>query len=78
MKQELQKIYDAKNVEERLYQFWLDKKYFHAEVNTDRQPYTIVIPPPNVTDILHMGHAFNNTIQDMIIRFQRMREKEAL
>jgi len=78
MKQELQKIYDAKNVEERLYQFWLEKKYFHAEVNTDRQPYTIVIPPPNVTDILHMGHAFNNTIQDMIIRFQRMREKETL
>ncbi|MCH7681271.1 hypothetical protein IID10_18230, partial [candidate division KSB1 bacterium] len=46
MKQELQKIYDAKSVEDRLYQFWLDKKYFHAEVNTDRQPYTIVIPPP--------------------------------
>ena len=46
MKQELQKIYDAKNVEERLYQFWLDKKYFHAEVNTDRQPYTIVITIP--------------------------------
>ncbi|TDI83818.1 MAG: valine--tRNA ligase, partial [Caldithrix sp.] len=78
MKQELQKIYDAKSVEDRLYQFWLDKKYFHAEVNTDRQPYTIVIPPPNVTDILHMGHAFNSTIQDMIVRFERMREKETL
>ncbi len=78
MQQELQKIYDAKSVEDRLYQFWLDRNYFHAEANTDRQPYTIVIPPPNVTDILHMGHAFNNTIQDIIIRFQRMRDKEAL
>lgn len=78
MQQELPKVYDAKNVEDRLYQFWLKKNYFHARVSTDRQPYTIVIPPPNVTDILHMGHAFNNTIQDIVIRFQRMQDKEVL
>lgn len=78
MQREIPKIYDAKGVEDRLYQFWLDKKYFHAEINHEKQPYTIVIPPPNVTDVLHMGHAYNNTIQDIIIRFQRMSGKEAL
>ncbi|MFQ5675440.1 MAG: class I tRNA ligase family protein, partial [bacterium] len=78
MQQDLPKIYDANDVEDRLYQFWLDRGYFHAKINSETQPYTIVIPPPNVTDILHMGHAFNNTIQDIIIRFQRMNDKEAL
>ena len=78
MQQEIPKTYDAKQVEDRLYQFWLDKKYFHAQANSERQPYTIVIPPPNVTDVLHMGHAYNNTIQDIIIRYHRMQEKEAL
>jgi len=78
MPQEIPKIYDAKNVEDRLYQLWLDRDYFHAAISHEKQPYTIVIPPPNVTDVLHMGHAYNNTIQDIIIRFQRMRGKVAL
>ncbi|MFQ5769044.1 MAG: valine--tRNA ligase [bacterium] len=78
MEQEIAKVYDPQQVEERLYQFWLEKEYFHAEVNPERQPYTIVIPPPNVTDILHMGHAYNNTFQDIVIRYQRMQDKEAL
>jgi valyl-tRNA synthetase len=78
VQQDIPKIYDARQVEDRLYQHWLDKKYFHAKANSERQPYTIVIPPPNVTDVLHMGHAYNNTIQDIIIRYHRMQEKEAL
>ncbi|RMF56781.1 MAG: valine--tRNA ligase [Calditrichaeota bacterium] len=78
MQQEIPKVYAPKDVEERLYQMWLDRGFFHAEVNAERQPYTIVIPPPNVTDVLHMGHAYNNTIQDILIRFQRMQDKEAL
>jgi len=72
----LEKIYDPKEVEDQLYKFWLDKKYFHAAVNPDKKPYTIVIPPPNVTDRLHIGHAFNNTHQDILIRFQKMRGLE--
>lgn len=78
MHQEIPKVYDPTDVEDRIYKLWLKKNTFHAEVNPERQPYTIVIPPPNVTDILHMGHAYNNTFQDIIIRFQRMQEKEAL
>lgn len=78
MRQELPKIYDPKKVEEPIYQRWIDKGYFHAQVNAERHSYTIVIPPPNVTDILHMGHAYNNTIQDILIRFRRMQDKEAL
>jgi len=78
MQLELPKIYDPKLVEGRIYQEWINKGYFKASVNTERQPYTIVIPPPNVTDVLHMGHAYNNTIQDILIRFQRMQQKEAL
>lgn len=78
MEQEIPKVYEPRDVENRLYQFWLEKNYFHANVNPEKKPYTIVIPPPNVTDILHMGHAYNNTFQDIIIRFQRMQEKEAL
>lgn len=75
---ELPKTYDPKQVEDRIYGFWLEKNYFHAEPNPDKTPYTIVIPPPNVTDRLHMGHAYNNTIQDMIIRFKKMRGFETL
>ena len=78
MQQALPKIYDSKSVEDRIYQTWLERKYFNATVSAERQPYTIVIPPPNVTDVLHMGHAYNNTIQDILIRFRRMQEKEAL
>ncbi len=78
MQQDLPKVYDSQNVEERIYQTWLEKKYFKASVNAERQPYTIVIPPPNVTDVLHMGHAYNNTIQDILIRFRRMQGRESL
>ena len=78
MQSEIPKIYDPKKVEDRLYQFWLEKNYFHAEVDPKKEPYTIVIPPPNVTDILHMGHAYNNTLQDILIRFHRMKGFEAL
>ena len=78
MQKEISKIYDPKVVEEKLYQHWLDKKYFKAEVNPNKKPYTIVIPPPNVTSILHMGHAFNNTLQDILIRFKRKLGFEAL
>ncbi|HEX9652546.1 MAG TPA: valine--tRNA ligase, partial [bacterium] len=78
MREEIAKTYDPKNVEDRLYGYWLEKRYFHAEVNPEKQPYTIVIPPPNVTDVLHMGHAYNNLFQDILIRFYRMNENEAL
>ena len=69
---ELSKIYDPKQVEDRTYQFWLDGGYFHAEPNPDKKPYTIVIPPPNITGKLHMGHALDETLQDILIRFKRM------
>lgn len=69
----LDKIYNPKEIEDRIYQFWLDKKIFHADVNSSKQPYTIVIPPPNVTSQLHMGHAYNNTLQDILIRFYKAR-----
>ena len=78
MAKELDKIYDPKQVEERIYQDWLDKKYFHAEVNPQKEPFTIVIPPPNITGQLHMGHALDNTIQDIIIRWKRMQGYETL
>jgi valyl-tRNA synthetase len=69
--------YDPRAVEDRLYDQWIGKGYFRGEVRKDRQPYSIVIPPPNVTDILHLGHALNNTIQDIIIRQKRMSGYEA-
>ena len=78
MSKELAKTYDPKGLEDRLYQKWLDKKYFHAEVNPDKKPFTIVIPPPNVTGQLHMGHALDETMQDILIRFKRMQGYEAL
>ena len=78
MSKELAKTYDPKGLEERLYQKWLDKGYFHAEVNRDKKPFTIIMPPPNVTGQLHMGHALDNTIQDTLIRFKRMQGYEAL
>ena len=61
-----------------IYQKWLDNKYFHAEVNREKKPFTIVMPPPNVTGQLHMGHALDNTMQDILIRFKRMQGYEAL
>ncbi|MGL5973301.1 MAG: valine--tRNA ligase [Oscillospiraceae bacterium] len=69
---ELDKIYNPKEVEDRTYKNWLDKGYFRAEVDKNKKPYTIVMPPPNITGKLHMGHALNNTIQDVIIRYKRM------
>ncbi len=78
MKKELEKNYNPSDIEERLYQKWLDKGYFHAKVNPDKKPFTIVMPPPNITGKLHMGHAMDNTLQDILIRFKRMQGFEAL
>ena len=69
---ELEKIYDPKQVEDKVYKNWLENKYFHAEVDSKKTPYTIVIPPPNITGQLHMGHALDNTLQDILIRYKRM------
>ena len=68
----MEKTYDPKGVEDRIYQEWMDKDYFHAVIDHDKKPYTIVIPPPNITGQLHMGHALDNTIQDILIRWKRM------
>ena len=78
MSKELAKTYDPKGLEDRLYEKWLEKKYFHAEVDHSKQPFTIVIPPPNITGQLHMGHALDNTMQDILIRFKRMQGYNAL
>ena len=78
MSKELEKTYNPAGLEDRLYQKWLDKGYFHAKVNPDKKPFTIVMPPPNVTGQLHMGHALDNTMQDILIRFRRMQGYEAL
>jgi valyl-tRNA synthetase len=75
---ELPKVYNAKEVEDKWYKDWEDKKLFSAKANLSKKPFTIVIPPPNVTGILHMGHALNNTIQDILIRYHRMKGDEAL
>ena len=78
MSKELAKTYDPQSIEERLYDKWQEKKYFHAEVNRSKKPFTIVMPPPNITGQLHMGHALDNTMQDILIRFKRMQGFEAL
>ena len=78
MKKELEKTYAPQNIESRLYQKWLDKKYFSAHVNPDKKPFTIVMPPPNITGQLHLGHALDNTMQDILIRYKRMQGYEAL
>ncbi len=78
MAKELAKQYDPKNVEDRIYDFWLKGKYFHAKVENDKKPYTIVIPPPNITGQLHIGHALDNTLQDILIRFRRMQGFDTL
>ncbi|MCR5419547.1 MAG: valine--tRNA ligase [Lachnospiraceae bacterium] len=78
MKKELAKTYDPKGMEERIYKKWIDKNYFHATVDRRKKPFTIVIPPPNITGQLHMGHAFDNTMQDILIRFKRMQGYNAL
>ena len=78
MAKELEKNYNPADIEKRTYDKWLEKKYFHAEVNRDKKPFTIVMPPPNITGQLHMGHALDNTLQDILIRFKRMQGYEAL
>ena len=78
MSRELAKTYDPKGIEDRIYEKWLEKKYFHAEVDHSKTPFTIVIPPPNITGQLHMGHALDNTMQDILIRFKRMQGYNAL
>lgn len=78
MARELAKQYDPKNVEDRIYKMWLDGKYFHAKCEEGKPTYTIVIPPPNITGQLHMGHALDNTLQDILIRFKRMQGFDTL
>ncbi len=78
MQKELAKTYEPRDVEDRIYEFWTEGNYFHATVDTQKKPYTIVIPPPNVTGQLHMGHALDETIQDILIRFRRMQGYSAL
>ncbi len=78
MRKELEKTYDPTQFEERIYKNWLDKKYFHAEVDKTKKPFTIVIPPPNITGQLHIGHAVDCTIQDILIRWRRMQGYNAL
>ena len=75
---ELPKVYDPKQVEKKIYQMWLDGNYFHTERDPAKKPFTIVIPPPNVTGQLHLGHAFDETIQDVLIRYKRMDGYSAL
>ena len=75
---ELAKTYDPKGIEERLYKKWEDNGYFHAEADRSRKPFTIVMPPPNITGQLHMGHALDNTMQDILIRYKRMQGYNAL
>ncbi len=78
MRKELAKTYDPQGIEDRLYKNWEEKKYFHAEVDHSKKPFTIVIPPPNITGQLHMGHALDETMQDILIRFKRMQGYNAL
>lgn len=78
MSRELAKTYDPQEVEDRIYDFWLNGGYFHAEVDPEKKPYTIVIPPPNITGQLHMGHAMDETLQDILIRWRRMQGYSAL
>jgi len=78
MSKELAKTYDPKEIEDRIYADWLEKKYFHAVVDHSKKPFTIVIPPPNITGQLHMGHALDNTMQDILIRYKRMQGYNAL
>ena len=74
----LSKTYDPSEIEDKLYQKWQDHKYFHAEVDPKKKPFTIIMPPPNITGQLHMGHALDNTMQDILIRYKRMQGYSAL
>src|SRR2546427_12784855 len=75
---QLEKTYDPHQVEERWYRFWTERGYFHASVDHLGPPYSIVIPPPNITGSLHLGHALNNTLQDILIRWRRMQGRNTL
>jgi len=75
---ELPKTYDPQTVEDRIYKNWVEKGYFHTQIDENKKPFTIVIPPPNVTGQLHMGHALDETFQDIIIRTKRMQGYAAL
>ena len=78
MSKQLEKTYNPKEIESKLYERWMEKKYFHAEVDRSKKPFTIVMPPPNITGKLHMGHALDNTLQDILIRYKRMQGYNAL
>ena len=78
MSKELAKTYNPKEIEEKLYDRWCENKYFHAEVDRSKKPFTTVMPPPNITGKLHMGHALDNTLQDILIRYKRMEGYNAL
>lgn len=75
---ELAKTYDPKEIEDKIYKKWENNGYFHAKVNPNKRAFCIVMPPPNITGQLHMGHALDNTLQDILIRFKRMQGYEAL
>ena len=74
MSKELAKTYDPKQIEEKLYERWCENKYFHAEVDRSKKPFTTVMPPPNITGKLHMGHALDNTLQDILIRYREWKD----
>ena len=78
MHKELPKVYDPREVESSIYQMWMDNDCFRADPNPDKKPFSIVMPPPNVTGQLHMGHAMDCTLQDILIRYKRMQGYEAL
>ena len=78
MSQKLETTYNPKEIESKLYEKWCENKYFHAEVDRSRKPFTTVMPPPNITGKLHMGHALDNTLQDILIRYKRMQGYNAL
>ena len=78
MPKELAKQYAPQGTEDRIYQNWCDKGYFHTQIDRSKKPFTIVMPPPNVTGVLHMGHALDDTLQDILIRYNRMLGKNVL
>ena len=78
MRKELRKTNNNKEIEERIYKNWEESGYFHAEIDPKKKPYTIVMPPPNITGQLHLGHAFDSTLQDILIRWRRMQRYAAL
>ena len=78
MSQNLEKTYDPKAIESKLYDKWCENQYFHAEVDRSKKPFTTVMPPPNITGKLHMGHALDIPLQDILIRYKRMQGYNAL